>query len=48
MVQPGAGCERACERVCVIRRLTLIELALVLILAAGLVTAIFFWASPQG
>ena len=41
--KPGAGSERACKELCVIRRLVLVVLEHSLILAAGLVTAFFIF-----
>jgi hypothetical protein len=47
MYRPGADSRRVREEWCVIRRLVLIVLALMLIVAAGLVTAIFIFRHPK-
>jgi hypothetical protein len=46
MYRPGADFRRVREEWCVTRRLVLIVLALLLIVAAGLVTAIFIFLHP--
>jgi hypothetical protein len=46
MYKPGAGSDRACKELCVIRRLILVVLKHLPILAAGLVTAIFIFHQP--